>query len=184
MTPILGTIASSTRQGLSSSSYESIATVFGTGSSTSVNLTSIPTGYSALQIRYSARTTGSGGADQAVAVGSVTGGTEDFIDFYHYSVLTATTYNSGSGTDYLFNTTTGAAPANRFAAGFIDIPNYDNANFKKVISSWGYVPLSAGYMFNASGLWNSTTAITNLRFTSTNGNWTSDSYFALYGLKG
>jgi hypothetical protein len=181
--PVLGIVASSTRQGLSTSSYESIATVFGTGSSTSLNLTSIPTGYSALQIRYSARTTGTG-ADQATAVGSVTGGTEDFLDFYHYSVLTNATYNSGSGTDYLINTTTGGAPAGRFAAGYIDIPNYDNANFKKVISSWGFVPISAGYMFNASGLWNSTTPITQLRFTSTNGNWTSDTYFALYGLKG
>jgi hypothetical protein len=184
MSPILGVIDSAKTGRISTSSYESIATVFGTGSSTSVNLTSIPTGYSALQIRYSARTTGSGSADQATAVGSVTGGTEDFVDFYHYSVLTASAYNSGSGTDYLINTTTGAAPANRFAQGYIDIPNYDNANFKKVISSWGYVPLSAGYMFNASGLWNSTTPITNLRFTTTNGNWTSDSYFALYGLKG
>jgi len=182
--PILGTIASSTRQGLSTNSYESIATAFGTGSSTVVNLTSIPTGYSALQIRFSARTTGSGAQDQAVAVGHVTGGVEDFLDFYHYAVMTTSNYASGSGTDYLINTTTGAAPANQFAQGWIDIPNYDNANFKKIASAWSSVPTSGYYMFNASGLWNSTTPITHLRFTSTNGNFTSDSYFALYGLKG
>jgi hypothetical protein len=182
--PVLGIVASSTRQGLATNSYESIATAFGTGSSTVINISSIPTGYSALQIRFHARTTGTGAQDQAVAVGSVTGGTENFLDYYHYSVMTTTTYNSGSGTDYLINTTTSAAPANRFAQGFIDVPNYDNATFKKTISAWSSVPTSGYYMFNASGMWDTTTPITQLRFTATNGNFTSDSYFALFGLKG
>lgn len=182
--PILGIIDSAKTGRISTSSYESIATAFGTGSSTVINLSSIPTGYSALQIRFHARTTGSGAQDQAVQVGSVTGGTEDFLDFYHYAIMSTSNYTSGSGTDYLINTTTGAAPANRFAQGWIDIPNYDNANFKKVISAWSSVPTSGYYMFNASGLWNSTTPITQLRFTSSNGNFTSDSYFALFGLKG
>jgi hypothetical protein len=173
-------------------SYESIATLNGTGSSNTITFNSIPTTYKHLQIRYSAR--------------AVAGGTGGDALYMRYNGVTTSTYSShelsagGSsinagaafnqnrlnaiGSTYS-NYPTGSDLAGCYGVGIINI--YDYASTVKTKTHRGL----GGYDTNGSGAMgavgtgflNSTAAISSITV-YTNNNFTTDTYFALYGIKG
>ena len=75
--------------------------------------------------------------------------------------------------------------ASVMSAHLIDILDYANTNKNKVYRTLGgFDANSSGEQGLFSGLWMSTLAITTIDLIAGAGNWTTDSRFALYGIKG
>ena len=166
------------------SSYESIATASGTGSSGTITFSSIPQDYTHLEIRQISRVSvassdcnlrfngdtasnyswhrlmGSGSASSAAAGVSNT-----------YIELPATSYSS--------------LLSNTYGASVTSILDYANTNkFKTVRSLGGFEDNSSGLVLFCSGNWRSTSAVTSISLITGSGFWTTDTRFALYGIKG
>ncbi len=174
-------------------SYEYIATATGTGSSPTITFSSIPQGYTHLQIR------GTGSASY--------GSTQDYgnagLRFNgdsgnNYTVHGLRGYHDGT-TAYtqtlgiaafsygLVNISHLSPSMNSLSAGMIfDILDYKNTNKFKTMRGLGGVDglrnTSAGIQF-ASSVWRNTSAIDSISIYQANGNWFSNTQFALYGIK-
>ena len=186
---ILGIIASSiSGSKIATNSYESIATVaVGSGGSTTISFTSIPSTYSHLQLRAIAHTAGNG---------------------FDYA-LTKITFNSDSGSNYayhrLFGNGTSASAdgeasktqiygtwspdnltlSSSFGASVMDVLDYSSTNkYKTVRILGGFDSNGKGFAALFSGLWQSTSAINRIDITSNSGqDFSNYSHFALYGIK-
>ena len=185
MSPILGILASSNFQRVTSS-YESIATVSGTGSSTSLTFSSIPSTYTHLQVRGISRNTG-GGSTYAIYLtfnGSATGYS------WHYVKGNGTAASVSAGTSEvninLQNADAGGtSTANVVGAQIIDILDYRNTNkYKTVRGLTGTDTNGAGAISLGSGNWENTNAITSLTITNGYDFFSTSTTFALYGIKG
>lgn len=188
MSPILGIYASQISGHLwPASSYESIATLTASGSTSSFNFTSIPSTYTHLQLRVmhanisnsssgnyiqfngsgsnvytSHRLSGDGSSATASAIAP-----NNLIDFDGRS--------EPKGNDL----------TNAFGVSIIDILDYANTNkFKtaRILNGWDIN--GAGRIAFLSGLWRDTTAINRIEFGDTINNFTAGSTAALYGIKG
>lgn len=186
---MLNTVLGSFSSGVAAStnSYESIATATGTGSSGTITFSSIPATYSHLQIRCIARTD--------------TGFSTDYIQFR---------FNSDTGSNYTYhgiegdgsaasafggtsqtigldtNITGGGAASNIIGTAIIDILDYGNTSkYKTVRTIGGQDSNGSGQIRFMSNLWLSTSAINRIDLTSyRSANWTTQTVFALYGIKG
>jgi len=191
MTPILGIMASQISGHLSTNSYESIATV--TGSGASVTFSSIPNTYKHLQIR--ALAVNSQGANgiygrYRVGAGSVDTGSNYT---YHYVEGNGSAASAAAGSTQSFGSAFGGgsgATANTSAyAVVLDILDYQNTNkYKTHRALWGVENNGSGEVGLGSGLWMSTSAIDIITiyaysqgFPST---FAANTQFALYGVKG
>jgi hypothetical protein len=86
--------------------------------------------------------------------------------------------------NYVLNTTAASANANVYSVGVIDILDYANTFKNKTVRSLSGFDNNANGIVNLfSGLWANTNAISTITIVGS-GNWTSDSRFALYGIKG
>jgi hypothetical protein len=181
-------VASNSAVPIASTSYESIATIDGTGSSGTVTFSSIPSTYKHLQLRITA--VGNAGA----------GGYPTSLAYFRL--------NSDSGSNYYFHTLSGngssASSSNGTSTGdffylpggntsyhgvvIIDILDYASTSKTKVLRALnGTDRNGSGAIWINSMLWNSTSAITNISLqgdASFHGSWTAGSKFALYGIKG
>jgi hypothetical protein len=167
--------------------FESIATVtVGSGGAANVEFTSIPGTYTHLQIRYIARSSDSGNYGYArLRFNSDTGSNYS----YHYlqgdgASATAGAASSEGRMHYFY--TTGTADTNRFAPCVADILDYKDTNKYKTVrwlSGWD-VNGAGGYVEYQSGLWQSTSAITSIKFDFVSGaSFQQYTHFALYGIK-
>ena len=171
----------------STSSYESIASATGTGSSGTITFSSIPATYKHLQIRYNAR-------NSAADV-------DDFVQFqfnndtgnnYAWHILegdgSSATAAGGANNNYAYSgqTTASTATANIMGVGVFDIIDYASTTKYKTVRSFGGNDRNgAGNIRLTSDLWMSTSAINEIDITSfRGGNWTTSTTFALYGIKG
>ena len=175
----------------SPTSFESIATVtVGSGGSSYVEFTSIPSTYNHLQIRWLARDARATTADgMSIRYNSDTS-TANYV-LWHYlngDGASATASGLGSGYDaqnFLGNIPSANASASQFAVGVTDILDYANTNKYKVQRTLsGYDRNGAGEIYLVSGMWMSTSAISTIRIFGNNGNLVEYSHFALYGIKG
>ena len=166
------------------SNFYSIATqTVGAGGASSVTFNSIPSTYTHLQIRGIVREA-SGGFDQAfMQLNSDTGS--------NYATHNLNGNGSAAGAGATASTTSmsvAAIPgsnqtASIFGATVIDILDYANTNkYKTVRSLSGTDNNGSGYAWFASGLWQNTSAVTNITIFSTY-NFVQYSQFALYGIK-
>ena len=168
-------------------SYDSIASVAASGSSVSLN--SIPNTYKHLQIRginfYTGadyrfnyiQANGDTGANYSNhwLLGDANGGvyasgqaSANYVRYWNSLVNSSTNYGIAFIIDILDYASTSKYKTFRIYAGQND-NNVDNA----------------GLVYLGSGLWQSTSAINSLTFTTTSGSWSSSkSQFALYGIKG
>lgn len=195
MSPILGVIASSTRQGLvSANSYESIATYnIGAGGTTSVTFSSIPQTYKHLQLRGIAK--GIAGSNNASLGIQVNGDTSSNQAPFHQLYADGSTISASGGASSDGYTASLLGPVSAsgqttFAGFVIDILDYTDTNKYKTIRSL------AGADFSGSGFVslrssfnkNSTSAITTFNIITYNSGGTAGfaqySSFALYGIKG
>lgn len=187
MAPILGIWASQITGKLNpfTNDYESIATLSGTGSSGTISFTSIPGTYKHLQIRGIGSASGTGGVENPVI---------------RFNSDSASNYSAhrlyGDGSSALADNFTSQA---QMRAGFvndssnvdilgaliIDILDYTSTNKNKTIRILSGVDRNgSGYVTASSGLWYKTPeAITSISLILSGLNWTTDTTFALYGIK-
>lgn len=188
MSPILGIWASAQQGASLANSYESIATVNGNGSSSTVTFSSIPNTYKHLQLRITARgDAGAGGYPTSLAYFRLN---NDSGGNYRVHSLNG----NGSSASAFSNTNSGdfiylpGGNSSFFASGIIDILDYTNTNKTKTLRQLsGSDRNGSGSIYFNSMLWNSTAAVTSISLqgdASFNGNWVTGSTFALYGIKG
>lgn len=186
--PILGIWASSISGNLITNSYVSLATsTVGSGGSSSITFSSIPTTYTHLQIRSIGR------IDQA--------NTDDNVYFRfngdsganyagHYFFGTGANPAVGAAATgqtqgVACRTTGGSSGANMFGIGVCDILDYRNTNKNKTVRVLtGHDQNGSGLTFLMSTLWQNTSAVTSITLFTLAGNFTQYSQFALYGIKG
>lgn len=172
-------------------SYESIATVLvGSGGSSPITFTSIPSTYKHLQIRLLAQTNRAASVDSLqLNFNSDTGSNYswhtvqgDGSNANALGFATQTYARIGDGT---IGGATGSG--GQFGAGVIDILDYASTNKNKTIRGLtGVDENGAGRVGLGSGLWqNSSTAISSISIAPQAGTlFLQYSSFALYGIKG
>ena len=185
-TPLLGTLASQISGKLVTSSFESIASATGTGSSGTITFSSIPSTYTSLQIRIMCQDNDSalGNISLQINGDTATNYTRHYLNADGASV---TAVGSITQSNILGSQVYGNNPASSITGVIIwDIHNYaSTSQYKTVRTFGGYDSNGAGNIRLTSGLWQSTSAITSLSFfLNSGGNWSNKSVFALYGIKG
>lgn len=184
---ILGIYASSVLK--VTNSYESIATV--TGSGASVTFSSIPSTYKHLQIRSIART--SSGAYDTVLLYRLNGDSTYTNYFGRHllygdgSTAAAAANNSSAFTGGAVGQTAGGLTAsNVFATTIVDILDYQNTNKNKTLRGLGGIDTNGGgTVAFASSLWLNTAAVTSITILPYDGSsFAANTQFALYGIKG
>jgi hypothetical protein len=181
--PILGVVASSTRQGqnVDTGAMFALQTVsVGSAGAASVEFTNIPNTYAHLQIRYVATKTTNGSLYLTVN-NSTTGG------LYSRNALqgdgTSCTHDSISGSNSV-DVQCGNTAGN-FGIGRIDILDYANTNkVKNIRVLTGRDNNGSGLIWFTGNLWNQTTTISSIKFTPDSTNLAQYSQFVLYGIKG
>lgn len=180
MSPIIGVIDSAKTGRLSTTAYESISTVTVSSSVSSVTFSSIPSGYKHLQVRGIVLTSG------ATNPG------------FQFNGDTGTTYTShhlwGTGSTAAANNQSGSSlnnynPSASYPSAFImDILDYTSTTKNKASKTIAGSNTNGGTQEVAiwSGLYFPTTpaAITSITFLGNGANFTNNSRFALYGIKG
>jgi hypothetical protein len=162
-------------------SYESIQTVnVGSGGTTTITFSSIPSTYSHLQVRVIARSTGTSLAGLYMSINS---SVDPVIG--HYLVGDGSTVTAAANGNKQYGWAIGSSQlANTFTAEVIDILDYANTNKNKTVRSLaGYELNGSGGIALFSGLFNTTVAINALNIYLPTGNLAQYSSFALYGIK-
>jgi hypothetical protein len=183
MTPMLGIMASSI-SGSKSSSYESIATVtVGSGGSSSVAFTSIPSTYKHLQIRATYQTASNNWV-------SVRCNSDSTYTNYRTHYLEGSGAAASAGTQQITSITglglnyTQSTGGSIFDVSVMDILDYADSNKYKVSRTFrGCDNNGSGYIGLQSALWINTAAVTRLDLISAS-IFSEYSSFALYGIKG
>ena len=165
--------------------FESISTVTVGSPVSSITFSSIPSTYKHLQIRYIARDTFAASLDYTSF--KMNGASTGYS--WHWLQGNGATVSVPSATSASFIqagvVTYASALANTFAAGVLDILDYADANKYKTMRLLNGADLNgSGRAILASGLYQSTTAVTSLSFHSAGTAYATNSSFALYGIKG
>jgi hypothetical protein len=174
-------------------SFESIATTtVGAGGQATVSFTAIAGTYKHLQVRYTARNSGTG--DNFIALKWIfnSDSTAVYSNHYVYSnggtsgaaALASTTSAGGVGLIGMIKDNA-AGYTNMFHSGVLDILDYANTNkYKTCRLLWGQDLNGSGRVALQSANWQKTNAITQIDFSCATGNFMQYSQFALYGIKG
>ena len=187
--PILGVVSSSLPT--KPLAYESIASVNGDNSSSTITFSSIPSGYVGLQLRAFCRGTRSFDYESLyVRINGDSG--NNYSTHYYYSDAGAGP-QSGNGTStnvIVAGWMPGATSpiGDNLTSAIIDIHYPTTVSANKTVRVFGGFDSNnsnpgAGFLTVSSGMWMNTSAITSVSFLS-NGPFTSTSRFALYGIKG
>jgi hypothetical protein len=166
-------------------SYESIATsVVGSGGTSFIEFTSIPSTFKHLQVRYIVKNT-SDANQTAMRFNS------DTTSNYFWHILSGNG-SSASASDYPSQSYMGLprtappSPSSTFYVGVVDILDYTSANKNKTVRGLGGGDTNGGgHVDFTSGAWNnSASAVSTIRLYALAGNLAQYSSFALYGIKG
>lgn len=171
------------------SSYESIATVTPSGGPQTITFSSIPSTYQHLQIRMNWKPNNSGTGTSGFYL-RVNGATGNNATAHQLAGNGSTTnvfgYSSTDIGDLLMLSTptgVGTGASNIFSASIIDVHNYisttQNKTFRHI---GGYDANGSGSISLNSGVWLSTSAITQIEIKKGEG-FADGSTFALYGIK-
>ena len=181
---MLNTISGLLGGGAAPTDYESIATVVGNGSATTLSFTSIPSTYTHLQVRFSLLITGGGVYFPNLRINNDSG--SNYAE--HRLSGTGAIVQAGATTSTQQLTIVAQQPGGDTTypnAGVIDILDYKDTNkYKTVRTLVGCDKNGSGGIDLRSGLWMSTSAITQLNIVSQSGNeCKTGTIFALYGIK-
>jgi hypothetical protein len=169
--------------GGAASSYESIASATGTGSSGTIIFGSIPATYVSLQIRCNL--IDSGGNSIRFRFNSDTG--NNYAFHYLHGAGASGVGAGGVASTSRIQIENVYGSSNTYPIGLIaDIYDYaSTSKYKTLRCLSGWDANGAGLIELASGLWQSTSAINSITIESTGGaNFSNTSQFALYGIKG
>jgi len=170
----------------STTSYESIATITGSGTPSSITFSSIPSTYKHLQVRLIARDS------RAVTLeayliqfnGDTAANYSDHM-LYGDGASAAAYSNVSASSMSAYAIPSANASASVYGAGIIDILDYANTSkYKTIRTSTGVDNNGSGVISIGSGNWRSTSAVTSITIAAQVGNWQANSSFALYGIKG
>ena len=183
---MLNTILGSFSSGVTvaPSSYESIATAtVGGGGSATVTLTSIPSTYTHLQLRFIGKSTLSAGNDADNVAIRFNGDSTAGNYAAHFLYTNGSSVAAVGYTGYNSIILLARSSATGFSTGVVDILDYANTNkYKTVKNLNGWDGSGAGQIWFSSMVWQSTSAINQIEITGlTSGQYTQ---FALYGIKG
>lgn len=177
--------------GAAGGSFESIQTATGTGSSATINFNSIPSDYKHLQIRYFTKTTNSSiyGMSMRLNGISTSSYSSHQLDGDGSSVSAS---GSASQTEMQLFTGLGSPGSdytNLGAVGIIDLHDYASTTKNKTVRSFtgydfNYLYSVAGSVGLRSGLFISTNAVTSVSITLAASNFSTQTVFSLYGIKG
>ena len=184
MSPILGVLASAQQGAFAVGDYESIATTtVGSGGTSTITFSSIPSTYTHLQLRAS--WVPSTGAYLKLNINSDTTGS----NYYSHSLFgTGTTAGASNlvGSSYPFVVMNGATgpSANEVASTVIDILDYTVTNKTKTVRALtGWDGNGTGCVELDSGYYAGTSAVSTLTFNLSSGSFNQYTKFALYGIK-
>ena len=158
-------------------SYESIATVSGDASASTITFSSIASTYKSLQLRFTGQSTASG----------------DLTLTINGSSLTYSHHLYGDGATVTANSTASACPLNKSVTaaatypyvGIIDLIDYASTSKTKTVRFMtGVDKNGSGEIVLGSGFLNSTSAVTSLSITTSGTSFTTNARFSLYGIKG
>lgn len=163
--------------------YESIATVtVGSGGSSSITFSSIPSTYTHLQIRYMA-VAASGTTEILMKINSDTGANYARHDLYGSGTTAGASASAPSSSPYIQGYISSVEPTNP-CVGVVTILDYANTNkYKTTRILTGVDKNGSGGIELNSLLWMNTSAITTLDIYGT-GTFGQNSSIALYGIKG
>ncbi len=189
MSPILESIGSVKGFGwgalLGGGSFESIATISGTGSSGTVTFTSIPSTYTHLQLRCFFDSNANNGGFY-IQLNSDTGNNYSWHTLLG-NIAEATVQGYASQPNISAGTFWWGVQAGFPSVSIIDILDYKNTNKYKVMRALAGQDKNAsihGSVGLASGLWQNTSAVNSITAFLSGNNFTTASSFALYGIKG
>lgn len=167
--------------------FESIATIsVGAGNAASIEFTSIPSDYVALQVRAIMR------GDISYCLWTFNNDTTVGNYVSHYMQSNGSSAYSGADVNTLaglglWNPPTAAA-TNNYCVGNLDIFDYAlTSKYKTVRSLNGFDLNGSGVVTFQTGVWKSTSAVTSLKIVTNGGAgypFLQHSHFALYGIKG
>lgn len=164
-------------------SYDSIATVIvGSGGSSSVTFSSIPSTYTDLQVRCLTKSNAGSGTFDIVEM-TINGNS---LTKNHYLYGDGANASAGlGGNNSVMNVPTQSV-SNIFGVGIIDILDYKDTNKNKTVRTLtGADRNGSGVLVLYSNLYAvNTNAITSLSFSISGQNIAQYSKFALYGIKG
>jgi hypothetical protein len=181
-----GIYASQITGHLNTSSFESIATINGDGTSTYLTFSSIPSTYKHLQIRILGRWVDSPNYGLTMRLNGDTGTNYSA----HYisgdgSSASANAYVSISYAYPLGNLSGSGLAANIYTGAVIDLLDAQNTNKNKTIRALGgFDANGSGQLYFSSSAWYNTAAVTSITLGSSIGRFTTTSQLALYGIKG
>lgn len=181
MTPILGITASQMTGHLSTTAYESIATVtVGSGGSSTITFSSIPSTYTHLQIRAF---TGTSTLNNSGAVYFNNDTTDANYGQHNVQGNGSSALSGYNGGAWLINF---SGNGTNFSSSIIDILDYTNTNkYKTSRNLNGYDANGSGGINLVSTLWKNTAAISRIDIkTNSAATFAQYSHFALYGIKG
>ena len=173
-------------------SFESIATATGTGSSGTITFSSIPSTYKHLQIRVFAKTTTNAYYDNLGLRCNGSSTASDY-NYSHYLQGDGATVTSGAFTSVTYGypglvTGSGTGTTSTNGAIIIDILDYANTSKNKTIRSFSGLNTNTSSFESiilSSCVYYSTSAISSLSLIATSGdNFTTTTTVALYGIKG
>lgn len=185
MSPILGIWASQNYPRITSS-YESIATATGTGSSGTITFSSIPSTYASLQIRCTFFTAAYGTPNVNVQLNGDTGSNYAFHWLRGTGSIHVTGQNSQSNMRLVPSSID--MDATYPTVAIMDIHDYASTTKNTTIRSFGGSDgdtyFASGTVGLLSGLWLNTNAVSTITISLSAGNFSTNSTFALYGIKG
>ena len=176
-------------------SYESISTVtVGSGGAANIEFTSISSAYTHLQLRYFERATGSynGGYVDGIQFNSDTGSNYSWHELLGDGSSASAAAGATQTSMRAGRMPGGGVTASVFGTTIVDILDYANTNKYKTVRILAggenntAISTVLGSVGLSSGLWRSTSAITSVSLYSaaTGANFTTNTQFALYGIKG
>jgi hypothetical protein len=197
MSPISSTLANGSAYGYrtlaagATNSYESIATVTATTTTSSFTFSSIPSTYKHLEIRGIARDTiaDNGGAGIKMQFNGDTGANYTRHGLRGDGTNASTIGNSGFDVMAFIGGSMGdSSTADAFGASVISIPDYaSTSKYKTGMAFSGSEANTASgnfYIVLNSGLWVNTAAITSITVLPGQTAFKAGTTFALYGIKG
>lgn len=192
---LLNTVLGSLSSGVaaSTSSYESIASATGTGSSPTITFSSIPSTYKHLQIRGIYRDTRTvNTVDVPICLRFNSDSGANYISHQltgNGSAASAASSGTGDDKINIYNAgVTDGTTAGIVGASIIDIIDYASTTKNKTVRGFaggdGNTASTDFKISLSSGLWLSTSAVTSITVFGTAANFTTLTTFALYGIKG
>jgi hypothetical protein len=169
------------------SNFESIATVTSSGSTGSVTFSSIPSTYTALQLRLMVRCGRAATTDQLrLQLNGDTGAnyTRHYIQGNGSTAVASGT--TGLSSINLLNFPAATETASIFGTAIIDIQDYQSTTKNTTIRYVnGQDTNATGTIYLGSGLWVNTAAVTSIYLEPLNAaSFAAGSVFSLYGIKG